>query len=77
MIANQFGMGKEPLPPVELKPAGFTPDYGWPIVSKTRRNRRGLDRSPASRRTNLIVGACLVVALGLVIYFTVEVIVRI
>lgn len=68
------GVSKGTLPPVEVQPVGFTPKYGWPFVS---RHRRGGRRSRPSRRTNLIVGACLLVALGLVIYFIIELVSRI
>ena len=63
-------MSKETLPSVEVQPAGFTPKYGWPFVSRNRRS----PRSRPSRRTNLVAGACLVAALGFVIYFIVELI---
>jgi hypothetical protein len=66
-------VSKETLPSVDLKPAGFTPKYGWPFASRNRRSRR---RYP-SRRTNFVVGAVLVAAFGLLLYGIVELILHI
>jgi hypothetical protein len=62
-------VSKGKLPDVEVEPVFFTPKYGWPFVA---RNRRANPTAWPSKRTNLIVGACVLAAVALGIFLVVE-----